>query len=252
MPTLAEIQQSMAAALLQADQLEPDLFSGDTALSIQRFGFYRGNVNVSWEKSLAGAFPVLKQLVGDEFFAAMAARYGRQLPSSSGDLADFGCNFPGFAAVFEPLATLPYAADLSQLEWAVFTAAQSADSSPLAPALLATLDEESLGALQLSLRPGTALLDSDWNIEGIWRAHQPERPEEAVDISGPSRCIVMRPQWRVEVEALSLGDFTFLTCLQQSTILGDALEQASASDEEFDAQASLVKWLLAGVFQAEP
>ena len=250
MSTLARLQQSVASALLQADQLDPAWFLGDQTLATQRFGFYRGNVRVNWEKSLATAFPVLKQLVGDAFFAAMAARYGHEIPSYSGDLADFGQKFPDFAASFEPLATLPYVADLSRLEWAVFAASQAADGVPLEPAALANLNEDSLAALQLKLRPGTALMESNWNIEGIWRAHQCEQLEQGIEIKGESRCMVRRPQWRVEVEALSKGDFAFLGCIQNAVLLGDALEAASALDHQFDAQQSLVKWLLAGIFQS--
>ena len=251
MSTLAELQQSLASALLQADQLNPAGFLGDPILVTQRFGIYRGNIRVNWEKSLAMAFPVLKQLVGDDFFAAMAARYGHEIPSCSGDLADFGQKFPDFAARFEPLATLPYVADLSRLEWAVYAASQAADSLALEPAALANLNEDSLAALQLKLRPGTALMESNWNIEGIWRAHQSEQIEHRVEIKSQSRCMVRRPQWRVEVEALSKGDFAFLGCIQNAMFLGDALEAASAIDHQFDAQQSLVKWLLAGIFQRD-
>jgi len=56
-------------------------YSADTALEVYRNN-YRGNLH----DALAGAYPVIRQLVGDEFFRYMARKFIEQYPSRSGNL----------------------------------------------------------------------------------------------------------------------------------------------------------------------
>jgi hypothetical protein len=83
----------------------------------ERFGLYRGNLASTWTKALAAAYPVIAQLVGEEFFAALAREYGRAHPSDSGDLNRFGARFEPFLRCFEHVKDLPYLPDMARLEW---------------------------------------------------------------------------------------------------------------------------------------
>jgi len=57
----------------------------DVAIEIYRNN-YRGNLH----DALAGAYPVIKQLVGDEFFRFLARKYIEKYPSRSANLHQYG------------------------------------------------------------------------------------------------------------------------------------------------------------------
>ena len=75
------------------------------------------NEEVSWDKVLGSAFPVVRQLVGEEFFSALARAYGMAHPSDNPDLNRFGAAFAGFLRDFPHVAELPYLPDMARLEW---------------------------------------------------------------------------------------------------------------------------------------
>ena len=80
-----------------------------------RFAVYRNNVVVSLVAALADTFPVVRELVGADFFTAMARLYVAEQPPSSPVLAHYGDGFADWLAQFEPAANLPYLADMAPL-----------------------------------------------------------------------------------------------------------------------------------------
>src|SRR5450830_2078243 len=107
--------EDFAAALLAPDQACPDgLFSSNGADSASRFAVYRNNVHGSLINALASAYPVTLQLVGDEFFRAMAGCYVQANPPSSPVISAYGATFSSFIQGFEPAASVPYLADVAR------------------------------------------------------------------------------------------------------------------------------------------
>ena len=74
----------------------------DGAQATKRFDVYRNNVAVSLSDALEAAFPVVRKLVGDEFFRAMAGVYLRKFPPSSPLMMFYGEHLPQFLKRFEP------------------------------------------------------------------------------------------------------------------------------------------------------
>ncbi len=116
---------------------------------------YRGNAGAVAERALAGTFPTLAELVGDDAAGALARDFWRHHPPARGDLAEWGDALPGFVAASAQLADEPYLADVARLEWQVHLASRAADAPTLAPDLqvLAGADPS---RLRLRLTPGTA------------------------------------------------------------------------------------------------
>src|SRR5579864_7312457 len=76
MPSLAEIQDAFATALLDRTSPVPAFLAGAARHRPERrFAVYRNNVAAGLVEALATRFPVVKRLVGDEFFRAMAHLY---------------------------------------------------------------------------------------------------------------------------------------------------------------------------------
>jgi hypothetical protein len=251
MPELLAVQQRFGAALADAahaDDAAP-LFVGDAARARVRIAIYRGNGIANATKALAAAYPIIRKLVGDEFFDGLARAYCRAHPSASGDLNEFGANFADFIATFEAAQSLTYLPDVARLEWLAHRAHYAADHAPLDTGRLGGIAEHDYPRLKLELHPAVSTLESSYPVFRIWEVHQDDyRGEIAVDLDhGPDRVIVYRPGFRVTVAALSRGELAFLAAIKQGELLGTALESALAADAEFNLGASLQRWIAANV-----
>ncbi|HKY03113.1 MAG TPA: DNA-binding domain-containing protein [Burkholderiales bacterium] len=245
MSEYGRLQSRFAAALSSRDAI-PDAipqFMGDAMSVENRLALYRGNVLAARTKALTAAYPVVAQLVGDEFFEALAARYMRSHPAISGDLNEYGSAFGDFLTHFDAVAELPYLPDVARLEWQAHRSHYAADSEAMTLEQIAEIPAATQVEIRFILRPTCALLRSDYPIAAIWQVHQP-RYTGSMDIdldSGSHFALAHRPQWRVEVRALTVGEYFFLNSLNDDEPLGHAVEIALMQDATFDLNASLAQ-----------
>jgi hypothetical protein len=260
-PCVGPLQQAFANGLY-ADDLMPDTFalagfSGAQESGLRRFARYRGNLVATWEKTLAGAYPVMQALVGDEFFAALACAYGHAHPSDSGDLNQFGHDFAHFLREFPHVAQYPYFPAVAQLEWALHTAFYAPDPLNLvSPVQLAALTPEQLELACFALHPAASLLAADHAMLAIWQAHQDlEAGQEVVlpaVLNQAALVLVCRPLWKPQALALSAAAHAALACLAAGQSFGVALDAAFELDENFDVSGHLQHWLSLNLLQMAP
>ena len=204
-----------------------------------RFAVYRNNVMVSLIEALADTFPVVAQLVGMEFFRAMAREYvGCRLPSSP-VLAGYGEDFPDFIAAFGPATSVPYLADVARLEAAFVQAFHAADAPVLsAEALQAALAEpDRLAELTLILHPSVRILRSAYAVVSLWAAHQGQGDLAAIDPSRAESALIVRTGLTVQVIALDPAAADFLADLAEGLPLGRAFERSAARGTALDLTA---------------
>lgn len=243
---LERVQADFAAALMDA-RAAPVLLPamvGDKGRALDRLALYRGNVSAGWEKALTNAFPVVRALVGNEFFAALAHAYGQGHPSVSGDLGRFGAEFAGFVRTFEHTQSLPYLCDVAALEWAVHCAQSAADANPLARERIMTMSPEDLLAAHFELHPACRWIESRFPIASIWRAHQAQPTialPESLDRS--EYALITRPSWHVTVAESCGAEIAALKQLSAGGDIGSAIGAALAKDARFDFSKALVRWL---------
>ena len=248
---IAIAQQAFSNALFDArtELLALPLFKGDSGLAAQRLALYRGNLTGLWEKSLASAYSVLKALVGDEFFEALARAYGKAYPSSAGDLNQFGGQFAAFLEGFPHVADYPYFPDMARLEWALHRAHYAGNAQAVDAERLGRLRPELLEETRFIFHPACKLIASDWAVIRLWQAHQPECgvtfPE---DLARPDFGLVVRPQWKADVLPLSAAAHAALAELAQGKPLGTALDAAFLVDPAFDVGLHLQQWLQHAAF----
>ena len=90
-------QAAFAAALLDPQLPCPDgLCSANGADPASRFSVYRNNVQSSLINALADSYPVVQQLVGEDFFRAMAAVFVQQHPPETPLMSRYGEALPAF------------------------------------------------------------------------------------------------------------------------------------------------------------
>jgi putative DNA-binding protein len=236
-----------AEGLLDPAIAPTELFRGIPDRNAARFGLYRGNLTANWERALANAYPVLRQLVGEDFFHALAREYGRQMPSASGDLNLLGNGLADFVERFEPTRAYPYFPDVARLEWAAHRGYYAADARPLAPA---ELDSQALESTAFRLRPGHVLLASEWAVVELWQAHQTPPGPFPAELARPCRALVYRPDWRVQVREAGVGEWAALEALQAGAPLASALGAGLDTDPDLDPGTTLQAWLEQRLLQA--
>ena len=243
---LEQLQADFAAALTdsaRATAIVPQLVERD-ARSIERIALYRGNVRAAWEKALANAYPVVKALVGDEFFSGVARVYADVHPSTSGDLNRFGANLAEFLATFEHVRELPYLADVADLEWSVHRAHYAADAVALTRERVSDLPPDALLAARYDLHPACTACESPFPIAGIWLAHQAWASVAMPDsLDRREIALVVRPRWRVEVLLSNVGEVAALATLRAGHDMEAAITSALQADPGFDFPRALVRWI---------
>ncbi|MDM5180755.1 DUF692 family protein [Massilia sp. DJPM01] len=250
---LAGTQQRFAAALFDRAGEGAALAQFKGEANAHRFGLYRGNLTVTWNKTLAAACPVLRQLVGEEFFGGLTRAYGMAQPSLDADLNRFGAGFARFLDGFPHIADYPYLPDMARLEWALHRAHYAPDADPIGAAALATLSPEAFEDARYTLHPACSLIASSWAVVPLWQAHQ---PDSGVDFPSamnyPSAALVARPRWKTELVALTPAHAGALAALAGGYTMGEALDAAFALDEQFDIGAHLAQWVALGILLAPP
>lgn len=218
----------------------------------RRFAVHRNNIAVSLAAALAATFPVVRELVGVEFFQAMAGEFVRATPPTSPVLSEYGEDFPEFVAGFPPAAGLPYLADVARLEWLRLRAHHAADAPTLASDTLESLrsNPDRLAGLRLLAHPATGLLRSRHAAFSLWAAHQrgdTGRALAAIDPSVAEDVLVVRPGLDVRTMALAPGGFAFFTALVAGRSLAEAAQEASLEAPRFDLASMLALLLREGV-----
>jgi uncharacterized protein (UPF0276 family) len=218
-----------------------------SALTAARLAIYRGNLTANWDKALSSAYPVIRQLVGPEFFTALARAYGKAHPSLDADLNRFGADLAGFLATFEPVAAFPYLPDMARLEWHVHEAHYAPDVPVLDANHFASLTPVKLEASRFSPHPACSLMASRWSVAQLWLAHQPDGAAFPDDVGAPACAVVTRPHWQPRVHILPAAAHAALAALAAGHTFGDALDAAFALDEDFNVGDNLKQWIELGV-----
>jgi hypothetical protein len=248
-PRIAGRQGDFAGALLDPDAPVPaGMRAWNGSDPRTRLAVHRNNVVGSLVDALAETFPVVRQLVGDEFFRAMAVRFVRQAPPRSRVLAHYGQDFPSFTSVFEPAQALPYLSDVARLEAARVMAYHAADADPVSGEVvsLALASGERLGEVQLVLHPSVSTLESPHAVVTLWAAHQSEGGIAPVDIDAPESALVLRCGLDVLVLRAHEGAVAFVRAVQAAHDLGAAATRALAAAPNFDLTATLSQLLAHG------
>jgi len=225
---LADFQSGFAASLLNTEKVAD-----------RRFSVHRNNVKASLVAALAARFPVVLRLVGVEFFQAMALVFIERRPPRSPVLAAYGAGMGDFLDGFEPVADLPYLADVSRLEWGRHLAWHAADASTISIEALTAVEPDRLAGVRLDLHPAAIVVASVWPVISIWTTNTCDEETRPIGPDwGGENALITRPGLEVFVNALPPGAGLLFRSLSAGVALGEAVARAGHA-AGFDTAASL-------------
>ena len=252
--SLAAQQQALLAALWAPDTESAINFIAGHAVSMGPAGqkalelglrAYRAHGRELAPRALAGAYPVMAQLLDEENFGALARAFWLAQPPAAGDLGQWGEGLAGFVQRSEQLADEPCLADVARVEWAMHRAATASDAR-VDTASFGLLTVRDPALVTLTLAPGVALIPSMWPVVSITNAHLRSEPslEEAgarLRAGVAEAALVWRDGLRPCVREALPAEAALMQALLRGASLPDALAAAGALD--FNA------WLLPAVQQ---
>ena len=214
------------------------LVDGRGLAPAQRLQVYRNMLAANHRAALATAYPMVQKLVGDDFFDGLCAVYLQDYPSASGNLQDYGADFPTLIENHPQAATLGYLADVARLEWL----RQESILSPLEYPVSENIADNAAPAdyedLRLSLVPSLKLIQSDHPILDIW-LYCNDPGDSRLDIEGPGQHVaVWRSGAQLSMLAIEPACYRLLSRLADGEALGTAID-AGAEDLAGDT----LRWL---------
>jgi hypothetical protein len=188
----------------------------------KRFCVYRNNVTAGLVSITTAAFPVIRTLLGDPFFTALAVEYIRAHPPKQRLMMLYGAEFPQFLREFPPVAHLGYLPDVARLEQSIRESYHSADVQAPLLADITNWDAAQLSECKMDLAPSLRLLVSDWPIYGIWAATTRGGP---APVARAETVLILRKDFDPVPLILSADQSAFVKALMRGLPLGDALAQ---------------------------
>jgi uncharacterized protein YndB with AHSA1/START domain len=184
---------------------------------------------------------VTQQLVGTEFFRAMAAVFVRRQPPRTRILAHYGDAFAAFVAGFAPAAALPYLPDLARLEFARLRASHAADAEPAPQSALARAlaEPQALAGLRFQWHGSVQVIESPHAVVSLWAAHQVDGELPTIEIDRAEQAIVLRDGLEVLVVPVDAGTARFVARTLAGAAFAAAAAEAAALDPAFDLGRAL-------------
>lgn len=239
---LQEMQRAFSTALLKTDD-DLSFLRGEAGQLQLRLAAYRRNVLGNWRAALASTYATVRSALGADAFDNLAARYCTTHPARSGDLNEYGRDFPQWLAESAHWAggfDVALIADLAQLDVRLQDAYYAPDHDPLDLAVLAAIPADCHDRLRIRLAPSLSLIRSRWQIAAWWQALQTQDAETA-PAESCSAAWTARRGGLVWPEPASIADAVFIDALLAGESLAEAIAQACDENAGFDAGGLLVR-----------
>jgi hypothetical protein len=210
---------------------------------------YRNTAIAGAADALAANYPVVRALLGEEMFDAVAVDFAAAHPPANPVLAHYGAAFAEWIEDQSWAVDIPYLSDVARVERFHLEALFAADADPLDPGALAGLGPREWTRTRLALHPATRFTCSRWPAAGLWLAHRDGGDVSAVAWR-PECALVTRPHMAVDIEVLAASSHRFLLALASGQTVAAAVEATLAAYPDADIAAAFTLLLNRGAFAA--
>lgn len=244
---LARFQSGFAAALRGDEPIDDPALAALAAHPA--FAVYRNGVAKHAIDALAGNFPAVLRLVGEDWFRGAAGEFVRRCPPRLPMLIEYGDGFPDFLAAFPPAADLPYLSAVARLDRLWTQSHIAASAEPLDASALTGLDPDTLAATRLVPHPAMRCCwFDDVPAFSLWSRNRAAAAcDGELDWVGEGALLV-RPGPAVTWQRIDRASCAFLDACSKGEPLDRAAGAALSADPAADLGSMLQTLLLAGAF----
>ena len=242
-----------------------EVFAGDARMSAEeRLDAYANMYFFRLRDVLAEDFERTAAALGEARWHNLVTDYLLAHPPTRWSLRWAGEALPGFLRGHAYGAQRPWLADVAALEWARNEAFQAVDAEPLSPEALAALPPEAWPELRFEGLPGTAVVESRWDLAAWWNGAEGEPAEapRALSAADARQVLVV---WRdaeddVHQETLAADEVEAVRGLFSGAPFADVCEACLREDAgEAEAEAAgrkavalLLRWAVCLVLRPAP
>ncbi len=240
---LEQTQNDFCRCLLSSTNT-PEIDISGPAPAAQLLQLYRNNFIVSLTEMLEAVFPITLGLVGDEFFQQLTKSYILETPLPEASIENYGRQLPQFIGQCPQTQSLPYLADIAQLEWNLEQAKSCTEKAAFPFQQLAEVDQSRQGDIRFSLTPQAFLMRSEHPIFSIWKAVSSNN-FEGLDMSQPE-CLIVIPglEEGADLIPLNLSEFNVLEQISKNR----PLSELSLTDNLTNTfEEHLMSWINTGI-----
>jgi len=264
--TLAQMQRNfisdcLSGRLTQDNTLMAKDIDSRSISAQGLMGIYQNSGIANISQALSLTYPVIEKLVGEDFFRATCGQYIAVNWPKSGNMDDYGSEFPDFLAQFEHAKHLVYLKDVARLEWIFHLSSLAEDANFTDWSTLAQVTE--ILQLQFLLAPSVNLINSIFPIDEIWQFNQSGNSSDfdvkaVVNININDtfndksedkmiHLLVFRQALKTIIMPISIGEFSLLQAIEQGQNFEQAIIIATTQQAEFSIDNCLKKFIELGV-----
>jgi hypothetical protein len=239
-----------------------EVFASDGRMSAEeRLDAYANMYFFRLRDVLAEDFERTAAALGEARWNNLVTDYLLAHPPTKWSLRWAGEAMPNFLRGHAYGAERPWLADVAALEWARGEAFQAMDAEPLSPEALAALPPEAWPDLRFEGLPGTALVESRWDLAAWWNGGAGDAAEAPRDIERRQVLVVWRDaEDDVQHEALAADEVEAVRRLFSGAPFADVCEACFPQDAgEAEAEAAgrkavalLLRWAVCLVLRPTP
>jgi len=178
--------------------------------SLARLNIYRNNVFGNFTSVLSSIYEVVQKLVGEKFFEQISEEFIKKYPSKSGNLDDYGFEFPQFLKRIQKKYKLPYLSDVAHLELLFHKAYLSKKTKDFDLEKFQKIAPQNFSNLTFFLHPSCFLFSSKFPVFSIWKNNIESKKPKKLSLNNPEMVLVNKGLGKVEIEKLNLEEFIFL------------------------------------------
>ena len=231
-------------------------------------GIYQNSSIANILHSLTLTYPVIKKLVGEEFFSAMCRQFILVTWPKSGNMDDYGVNFPDFLAEFEHVKHLVYLVDVARLEWAFHRSSLADDAIVTDWSKLAQVKD--ILQLKFVLAPSLRLVSSNFPVDKIWQLNQEgvsldvevnfndnevnfndnEVNFNDNEVNSYTFLTIFRQGFKTVIASVIPGEFALLKGFDEKQTFEQAINLATKEQVDFSVDGSLKKFIELGIISS--
>ena len=248
MSALEQLQRDLQRHVIDGDAAIADAVNGTAAVpAATRLAVYSNAYRIRLADALGDNMPHLRELLGEDEFGAVAARYIEAHPSQFASIRWFGDRLAH--ELERSHREQPWVAELARWEWALAAAFDAQDAPTVGIEALTTLAPGDWGELRLEFHASVQQLELHTNAQALCKALTEEQsPPEPAILEQPQSWLLWRQDLKTQYRSLEPAETAALATVRGGGSFGEMCEALcewhEADEVPLVAAGMLKRWIV--------